>query len=130
MDRDKRWDRVERAYDVIAGTGGSTAHDAVAYIEGQYADGRHRRVRRPASRSFMEGRGVRIEDGDSIIFFNFRPDRAREMTHALVDADFDGFARSRVLRDVELATFTEYERDLRAGSRSPARTSSTRLRRR
>jgi 2,3-bisphosphoglycerate-independent phosphoglycerate mutase len=57
---------------------------------------------------------VRIEDGDSIIFFNFRPDRARQLSHALVDADFVGFSRSRVLRDVDLVTFTEYERDLAA----------------
>jgi len=60
------------------------------------------------------GRRVRIEDGDSILFFNFRPDRARQLSHALVDTTFDGFARSRVLHDVELVTFTEYERDLRA----------------
>jgi len=113
MDRDKRWDRVERAYDVIAGTGGSTAHDAVAYIEGQYAEGINDEFVVPAS-ILQGGTRVRIEDGDSIVFFNFRPDRAREMSHALVDADFNGFARSRVLHDLELATFTEYERDLRA----------------
>ncbi len=51
---------------------------------------------------------------NSIIFFNFRPDRARQLSHALVDRTFDGFARSRVLDDVELVTFTEYERDLDA----------------
>ena len=68
-----------------------------------------------------EGRRVRIEDGDSIIFFNFRPDRARQLSHALVDADFDGFSRSRVLRDVDLVTFTEYERDLDAAGGIPAR---------
>ena len=113
MDRDKRWDRVERAYDVIAGTGGGTAPDAVAYIEGQYAEGVTDEFVVPAS-ILHGGARVRIEDGDSIVFFNFRPDRAREMSHALVDADFNGFARSRVLNDVELATFTEYERDLRA----------------
>ncbi len=113
MDRDRRWDRVQRAYEVIAGTGNGTATDAVAYIEAQYAVDITDEFVPPAS-ILHDGRRIRIEDGDSIIFFNFRPDRARELSHALVDADFEGFARSRVLRDVDLVTFTEYERDLDA----------------
>ena len=113
MDRDRRWDRVERAYDVIAGPGNGTAVDAVAYIEEQYAKGVTDEFVPPAS-ILDGGERVRIEDGDSIIFFNFRPDRARQLCHALVDSAFDGFSRSRVLSDVDLVTFTEYERDLRA----------------
>jgi 2,3-bisphosphoglycerate-independent phosphoglycerate mutase len=113
MDRDQRWDRTQRAYEVIAGSGDGTASDAVAYIEEQYAAGVSDEFVPPVS-ILDHGRRVRIEDGDSILFFNFRPDRARQLSHALVDASFDGFARSRVLHDVELVTFTEYERDLRA----------------
>jgi 2,3-bisphosphoglycerate-independent phosphoglycerate mutase len=113
MDRDRRWDRTQRAYEVIAGAGDSTATDPVAYIRSQYAAGITDEFVPPAS-ILHEGRRVRIEDGDSIIFFNFRPDRARQLSHALVDADFDGFSRSRVLRDVDMVTFTEYERDLDA----------------
>jgi 2,3-bisphosphoglycerate-independent phosphoglycerate mutase len=113
MDRDRRWDRVQRAYEVIAGTGNGTATDAVAYIEAQYPLAITDEFVAPAS-ILHDGRRIRVEDGDSIIFFNFRPDRARELSHALVDADFEGFARSRVLRDVDLVTFTEYERDLDA----------------
>ncbi len=113
MDRDHRWDRTERAYDVIAGSGGDVAMDAVTYIELQYAKGVTDEFVPPAS-ILQDGRCVRIEDGDSIIFFNFRPDRARQLSHALVDRTFDGFARSRVLSDVELVTFTEYEGDLDA----------------
>ena len=119
MDRDRRWDRVQRAYEVIAGAGNGSATDAVAYIEAQYAAGYHRRVR-ATSVDIAGWRRIRIEDGDSIIFFNFRPDRARELSHALVDANFDGFSRSRVLKDVDLVTFTEYERDLEARRRVPA----------
>jgi 2,3-bisphosphoglycerate-independent phosphoglycerate mutase len=52
---------------------------------------------------------VRIDDGDSVIFFNFRPDRARQITHALVDEEFAGFARSRRVADLHMAAFTEYE---------------------
>jgi 2,3-bisphosphoglycerate-independent phosphoglycerate mutase len=113
MDRDRRWDRVQRAYEVIAGAGNGTAVDAVAYIEEQYAQGVTDEFVPPAS-ILNDGRRIRIEDGDSIIFFNFRPDRARELCHALVDDTFDGFSRTRVLGDVDLVTFTEYERDLRA----------------
>ncbi len=113
MDRDNRWDRVERSYDVIVGAGGPIADDAVAYIEAQYATGITDEFIPPAS-IIHAGKRVRIEDGDSIIFFNFRPDRARQLSHALVDAHFDGFTRSTVLRDVHLVTFSEYERDLDA----------------
>jgi 2,3-bisphosphoglycerate-independent phosphoglycerate mutase len=118
MDRDRRWDRTQRAYEVIAGAGNGSAADPVAYIRSQYAAGVTDEFVAPAS-VLHGGRRVRIEDGDSIIFFNFRPDRARQLSHALIDADFDGFSRSRVLRDVDLVTFTEYERDLNAGVAFP-----------
>jgi 2,3-bisphosphoglycerate-independent phosphoglycerate mutase len=113
MDRDHRWDRTERAYDVIAGSGNGTADDAVAYIDAHYAAGVTDEFVPPVS-ILQVGRRIRIEDGDSIVFFNFRPDRARQLSHALVDPTFEGFARSRVLHNVELLTFTEYERDLNA----------------
>jgi 2,3-bisphosphoglycerate-independent phosphoglycerate mutase len=118
MDRDHRWDRTERAYDVLTGTGGEGADDAVAYIEAQYAAGVTDEFIPPVS-ILQDGRRVQIEDGDSIIFFNFRPDRARQLSHALIDATFDGFTRSRVLHDVELLTFTEYEADLDANVAFP-----------
>ena len=75
MDRDKRWDRVERAYDIIAGPV-STAHDAVAYIEGQYAEGVTDEFVVPAS-ILHEGARVRIDDGDSIVFFSTSARTAR-----------------------------------------------------
>jgi 2,3-bisphosphoglycerate-independent phosphoglycerate mutase len=113
MDRDRRWDRVARAYEVIAGSGNGTALDAVSFIEEQYAQGVTDEFVPPTS-ILDHGAVVRIENGDSIIFFNFRPDRARQLCHALVDESFDGFPRTRVLRDMDLVTFTEYERDLSA----------------
>ena len=113
MDRDHRWDRTQRAYEVVAGSGDGTASDPVAYIEAQYAAGVTDEFVAPVS-ILHAGKRIRIEDGDSIIFFNFRADRARQLSHALVDRDFDGFSRSRVLRDIDLVTFTEYERDLDA----------------
>jgi 2,3-bisphosphoglycerate-independent phosphoglycerate mutase len=113
MDRDRHWDRTQQAYEVIAGAGDGTAADAIAAIEAAYAGGVTDEFVAPVS-ILQAGRRVRIEDGDSIVFFNFRPDRARQLCHALVDADFEGFSRSKVLRDVDLVTFTEYERDLDA----------------
>ncbi len=111
MDRDRRWDRTQRAYEVIAGRGNGAADSPVAYIESQYAAGVTDEFIEPAS-ILHAGERVRIDDGDSVVFFNFRPDRSRQLTHALVDAEFQGFARSRLARDLHLVTFTEYERDL------------------
>jgi 2,3-bisphosphoglycerate-independent phosphoglycerate mutase len=113
MDRDRRWDRIARAYEVIAGAGNGIAVDLLAYIEEQYASGVTDEFVPPAS-ILSHGKRIRIENGDSIIFFNFRPDRARQLCHALVDTAFDGFSRTRVLSDIELVTFTEYERALQA----------------
>jgi len=113
MDRDRRWDRTQRAYEVIAGTGNGTTADPIAYIDGQYVIGVTDEFLPPVSITH-QGRRVRIEDGDSVVFFNFRPDRARQLTHALLDADFGAFPRSRVPKNIDMVTFTEYEADLPA----------------
>ena len=112
MDRDRRWDRTERAYDVIVSGTGADAADPVAYIESQYAAGVGDEFIPPAGIVAPGAARVRIEDGDSVVFFNFRPDRARQLTHAIVDRDFAGFERSRVLLDLAVVTMTEYERAL------------------
>jgi 2,3-bisphosphoglycerate-independent phosphoglycerate mutase len=112
MDRDRRWERTARAYEVIAGAGDGTATGAVGYIEERYAAGVTDEFIEPVSIVAPGAERVRIEDGDSVIFFNFRPDRARQLTHALVDAEFDGFPRSRRVADLHMATFTEYEAGL------------------
>lgn len=111
MDRDKRWPRTERAYEVIVGEGQGVAADPVAYIESQYAQDVGDEFLPPVSILHDEGR-VRIDDGDGVVFFNFRPDRARQLCHALIDPAFGGFDRSRVLQGIHLVTFTEYERGL------------------
>ena len=90
MDRDKRWDRVEQAYDaMVYGEGVHENADPVAAVEASYAAG--------ITDEFMEpvvcDKDGTISDHDSVIFFNFRPDRAREITRALVDPAFDGFTR-------------------------------------
>jgi len=119
MDRDRRWDRTQRAYEVVAGGGDGTATDPVLYIRESYEDGVTDEFLEPVSIIPDGERRVRIEDGDSAVFFNFRPDRARQLCHALVDQDFTAFTRSRRLGDLLLVTFTEYETDLGDGVAFP-----------
>jgi 2,3-bisphosphoglycerate-independent phosphoglycerate mutase len=120
MDRDKRWDRTARAYETVAGRGSDGADDPVAYIRSQYAQGVTDEFLPPVSISPDSRSPTRIEDGDSVIFFNFRPDRARQLTHALVDPGFNQFARSRVPHRLTFVTMTEYERGLPVGIAYPS----------
>ena len=112
MDRDKRWDRIQRAYEVVAGTGEARAADPVAYIRSQYEIGITDEFLPPVSICAEGEQPVRIADGDAVIFFNFRPDRARQLTHALLDKDFPQFERSRVPHGLTYVTMTEYESGL------------------
>jgi 2,3-bisphosphoglycerate-independent phosphoglycerate mutase len=103
MDRDKRWDRVEAAYDAIVYGEGIQNPDPVAAVEKSYESG--------VTDEFVEpivcDKDGMIADNDSIIFFNYRPDRAREITRAFVDPDFDGFKRERF--PVTYVCNTEYD---------------------
>ena len=90
MDRDKRWDRVEQAYDaMVYGESASFNPVPVAAVKDSYAAGITDEFMEPV---VCDADGT-ISDNDSVIFFNFRPDRAREITRTLVDPDFDGFTR-------------------------------------
>ena len=89
MDRDKRWERLERAYDAMVYGEGIQNSDPVDAVAKSYKDGVTDEFVEPV---VCDNDGM-ISDNDSIIFFNFRPDRAREITRAFVDPDFDGFQR-------------------------------------
>ena len=112
MDRDRRWERTERAYGVVAGGGDDVASDAVGYIMSQYAIGITDEFIEPVSIVSEGEKRVCIEDGDSVIFFNFRPDRARQLTHALTDDRFEKFERFWRPTDLYFVTFTEYQMGL------------------
>lgn len=103
MDRDKRWDRLEAAYDALVYGGGVQDPDPVHAIEESYRNG--------VTDEFVEpvvcDKDGMISDNDSIIFFNFRPDRAREITRAFVDPAFDGFKRE--MFPVTYICNTEYD---------------------
>ena len=89
MDRDKRWDRLERAYDAMVYGEGIQNPDPVAAIRESYQNGVTDEFVEPV---VCDKEGT-ISDNDAIIFFNYRPDRAREITRAFVDPAFDGFQR-------------------------------------
>ncbi|MCI5602071.1 MAG: 2,3-bisphosphoglycerate-independent phosphoglycerate mutase [Clostridiales bacterium] len=108
MDRDNNWDRIEKAYDAIANGKGETSECPVKAIEDSYA--------KELTDEFVipvviekDGKPVAtVNDKDSIVFFNFRPDRAREMTRAFCMDDFTGFNRGN-RKDVTFVCFTEYD---------------------
>ena len=89
MDRDNRWDRVEKAYNAIVNGEGEYCNDPVKHLEECYQNNATDEFTIP----FIANKDCTIKDGDSVIFFNFRPDRAREITRALVDTEFTGFER-------------------------------------
>lgn len=112
MDRDNRWDRVQKAYEAMvdgkADVHATSAHDAIqqSYDAKVYDE--------QIVPTVIEKGGVpvgKIASGDSVIFFNFRPDRARELTKAFVLPSFDKFPRE-ALKDLFFVTMTEYEKDL------------------
>ena len=106
MDRDRRWDRVKLAYDAIV-HGRGDAPDAASGVEAVRAA-----YERGETDEFVKatvvGEDARIRDGDSVIFFNFRPDRARELSRALGEDDFEEFDRGDA-PSVRLTTLTEYQ---------------------
>ena len=110
MDRNNNWDRVEKAYKVLTeGTPGTD--DLLASVEASYRKDITDEYIEPVMLT-KDGKPVgTIQDGDSIIFFNYREDRAREITKAFTLPDFDGFPRPKKL-DINFVTMTEYERNL------------------
>ncbi len=109
MDRDKRWDRVEKAYDVIALGQGEQTQDAVAYVKQNYAAGTTDEFILPAT-VVSNGQSVAtVQNGDAIIFFNFRPDRARELTSAFTQEEFNGFDLHGKKRNVFFVCMKQYD---------------------
>jgi len=120
MDRDNRWDRVEQAYDLMTQAKGEYQADtAVAGLQAAYA--------RDENDEFVKATVIRAEgqadsamqDGDALIFMNFRADRAREITRAFVNADFDGFARKKAVKLGEFVMLTQYAADINASCAYP-----------
>jgi 2,3-bisphosphoglycerate-independent phosphoglycerate mutase len=111
MDRDQRWDRAEAAYRLIVDAEAPySAPDAASALAAAYARGENDEFVKPT----RIGEGVRIEDGDVVVFMNFRADRARQMTRALTEASFSGFKRERVPKVGAFVTLTSYGQEFAA----------------
>ncbi len=106
MDRDQRWERLAKAYATVVQGEGAKADSAAAGIEASYAQGVTDEFVIPFTIAGVDGR---IQAGDGVIFANFRPDRAREITRALVDEEFPYFARPQEVRPVHFACMAQYD---------------------
>ena len=104
MDRDNRFERVEKAYNALVLGEGEKASTPCAAVDMSYANDETDEFVKPT----VVG-GKPIDDNDGIIMFNFRPDRAREITRAIVDPDFDGFDRKKVLKNINYVCMTQYD---------------------
>ncbi|MBY6811844.1 2,3-bisphosphoglycerate-independent phosphoglycerate mutase [Clostridium botulinum] len=110
MDRDNRWERVELAYNALVLGKGETANNAVEAIEKSYHDNKTDEFVLPTVVLENGAPTATIKNGDSVIFFNFRPDRAREITRAINDKVFDGFKRETL--NLTFVTMTQYDKTL------------------
>ncbi|NLC33597.1 MAG: 2,3-bisphosphoglycerate-independent phosphoglycerate mutase [Clostridiales bacterium] len=109
MDRDNIWSRVKLGYDAIALGKGVPAQSAQEAVRQSYEKGVNDEFVLPA---VIEADGMakaRVEPNDSVVFFNFRPDRARQLTRAFVDENFSSFERSRGFIPVQFVTMTQYD---------------------
>lgn len=105
MDRDNRWERVQQAYDALLIGDASVAKSACEGVQASYEEGVNDEFVKP----FVVLQEARIKDNDSIIFFNFRPDRARELTRAITEKTFAGFERKKILKNIYYVCMTQYD---------------------
>jgi 2,3-bisphosphoglycerate-independent phosphoglycerate mutase len=106
MDRDHRWDRIKKAYDLYTTDGVGNGRSAVQVIEDSYAQNINDEFIEPIR--IAEGA---ISEGDGVIFYNFRPDRARQICYAFTMDDFNGFERQKI-NNLHFVTFTQYDPNL------------------
>ncbi|WP_371187693.1 2,3-bisphosphoglycerate-independent phosphoglycerate mutase [Thalassotalea maritima] len=113
MDRDQRWERVEQAYDLMVdGIGQYSADDAVSALQQAYQRDENDEFVSATAIKTPDGKTITIEDGDAMIFMNFRADRARQFTRCFTDSDFAGFTRKRVPNIGDFVMLTEYAADI------------------
>ena len=105
MDRDKRWERVQKAYDAMTLGTGDRAGSPKEAVKNSYSRKIDDEFLVPC---VLDEKNV-VNDGDAMIMYNFRPDRAREITRTFVDPDFDGFERSKVISDLYYVCMTQYD---------------------
>lgn len=120
MDRDNRWDRVQKAYELVTqGKAEHLAADPVDALHAAYERDENDEFVAATALADSEQDKVEIKDGDSILFMNFRADRAREITRAFVEADFDGFAQDYKPALADFVMLTEYAADIKTSCAYP-----------
>ncbi|CNI60209.1 2,3-bisphosphoglycerate-independent phosphoglycerate mutase [Yersinia mollaretii] len=120
MDRDNRWDRVQLAYDLMTQAKSEfTADNAVAGLQAAYARNENDEFVKPTVIQAAGEADAAMNDGDALIFMNFRADRARQITRAFVNADFDGFKRDKVVNFGDFIMLTEYAADIKVACAYP-----------
>lgn len=113
MDRDNRWDRVEHAYNLLVDAKGDfTYSSAIEGLQAAYQRDENDEFVKPTVIQADGELSAAMQDGDSLIFMNFRADRAREISKALINEDFDGFNRHRVIKFAHYVSLTEYATDI------------------
>jgi len=120
LDRDNRWDRVQQSYDVIThGKGSHVANSSIEALEAAYARDENDEFVAATAIADANGDVVKVEDGDSMIFMNFRPDRARQITRAFVDDDFSDFDRGVAPKLADFVMTTEYAANIKTSCAYP-----------
>lgn len=115
MDRDKRWDRVQTAYELLVdGTASYQATDAISALHAAYQRDENDEFVKATAILNGKGEPIRMQDGDSVIFMNFRADRARQFSKTFTDPSFDGFVRQRQPALAAFVQLTEYAADIAA----------------
>lgn len=104
MDRDKHWDRIQKAYDVMTDESSPKANSSAEAIQNSYNSGKTDEFIEPV---MIEGT-PRVQDGDEIIFFNYRSDRSKQISASIINQDFKDFPRKKVLQDFYFVSFTSY----------------------
>ena len=110
MDRDNRWERIQLAYDLLTAGQGAAFTDPLEALQASYDDGKTDEFIEPIVITHDDGSPIAtVKADDSVIFFNYRADRARQLTRAFTGLHFDGFARE-LIQPLHYATFTRYDR--------------------
>jgi 2,3-bisphosphoglycerate-independent phosphoglycerate mutase len=120
MDRDQRWDRVESAYNLmVAGESDYQAENAIDALANAYARDENDEFVKATAILDAQGQAIKMQDGDALIFMNFRADRARQFTRSFTEEQFTGFARKQRIKLVDFVMLTEYAADITASVAYP-----------
>jgi len=111
MDRDSRWERIKKAYDAMVYRAGDAYDSAEDLVKASYQDGIDDEFVIPALVKVKDRECAKIKTGDSVIFFNFRPDRARQLTKSFIYSDFSDFNRGNNPPEVFFVSMTQYNKD-------------------